>query len=300
MKKPKKKDIAKWGAKFLLSGTALYFVFRMVDPQSIFQAVFSAHPLYLFLALIAFNLSKIISAFRLNRFYRAAGVYLTEGYNLLLYYIGMFYNLFLPGSVGGDAYKVILLRQQRMGSTKALFMATLLDRINGLALLALLTCGLMLLRESVPQMPYFHPLAWAGLLLTVPAYWLMKRVLFSGFMGVLWPTLHLSFWVQLGQLGCAYLILLALGIQGGYLDYLILFMASSVVAVLPFTIGGVGARELVFLYGYQFLQIEESLAVAFTFLFFTTLALSSLLGLALSFWPVPGPKGTVATQQREG
>jgi len=298
--KPKKKDIAKWVVKFLLSGTALFFVFRMVDPHAIFQAVFSAHPLYLLLALLAFNVSKVISAFRLNRFYRIAGVYLTERYNLLLYYIGMFYNLFLPGSVGGDAYKVILLRQQRLGGTRALFMATLLDRINGLALLVLLTCGLILLREDVPGVPYFHPLAWAGLVLTVPAYWLLKRLAFKGFMGALWPTLHLSLWVQLGQLACAYLILLALGISGGYLDYLILFMASSVVAVLPFTIGGVGARELVFLYGYQFLSIEESLAVAFTFLFFSTLALSSLLGLALSFWPLSVSKAALATQHREG
>lgn len=296
MKKDKNKDIAKWAAKLLLTGTALYFVFRMVDPQSIFQAVFSAHPLYLLLSLIAFNLSKIISALRLNRFYRAVDIYLTERYNLMLYYIGMFYNLFLPGSVGGDAYKVILLRQHRMGSTRALFMATLLDRINGLALLALLTCCLMLLREGVSGLPYFHLLAWAGLFLTVPVYWLMKRMVFTEFMCVLWPTLHLSFWVQLGQLGCAYLILLALGISGGYLDYLILFMASSVVAVLPFTIGGVGARELVFLYGYRFLQIEESLAVAFTFLFFSILALSSLPGLGLSFLPAR-LEATAATSQ---
>lgn len=296
MNKAKKKDIIKLCLKFLLSGIALYFVFRIVDPNSIFDAFFSSHPGYLLLAFIAFNGSKIIAAFRLNRFYKIIGVYLTSRYNLLLYYIGMFYNLFLPGSVGGDAYKVFILQEQERGRTKPLLFATLLDRISGLAMLALLTFGLILLRKDLTGISYLYPLAWSGLLLTTPAYWLLKRIVFTRFMPVLWPTLFLSFWVQLGQLICAYFILMALGIQGVYLDYLILFMVSSVVAVLPFTIGGVGARELVFLYGYRFLVIDESLAVAFTFLFFSILAVSSLPGLVFSFSPLPAPSGAPISQ----
>ncbi|WP_339926173.1 lysylphosphatidylglycerol synthase transmembrane domain-containing protein [uncultured Cyclobacterium sp.] len=296
MNKPKKKDIIKWCLKFLLSGIALYFVFRMVDPTSIFQAFFSAHQGYLLLALLAFNGSKIVAAFRLNRFYKVIGVYLTNRYNLVLYYIGMFYNLFLPGSVGGDAYKVFLLQDQERGRTKPLILSTLLDRVSGLTMLALLTFGLILLREDLPEIPYLKPLALSGLLLILPTYWLLKRIAFKQFMPVFWPTIFLSFWVQIGQLICAYFILMALGIQGGYLDYLILFMVSSVVAVLPFTIGGVGARELVFLYGYHFLVIEESLAVAFTFLFFSTLVVSSLPGLAFSFSSFPAPEGAPLSQ----
>ena len=296
MNKAKKKDIIKWCLKFLLSGIALFFVFRVVDPTSIFEAFFSSDPGYLLLAFIAFNISKIIAAFRLNRFYKIIGVYLTNRYNLLLYYIGMFYNLFLPGSVGGDAYKVFLLQEQERGRTKPLLLATLLDRVSGLAMLALLTFGLILLRKDLPAIPYLQPLAWSGLLLALPAYWILKRIAFTRFIPIFWPTLFLSFWVQLGQLICAFFILLALGIQGGYLDYLILFMVSSVVAVLPFTIGGVGARELVFLYGYQFLAIDEHLAVAFTFLFFSTLTISSLPGLIFSFSPLPALSGASISQ----
>nr|WP_245189600.1 lysylphosphatidylglycerol synthase transmembrane domain-containing protein [Lunatimonas salinarum] len=280
----------------MLSGVALYFVFRIVDPDSIFDAFFSSHPWYLLLAFLAFNGSKILAAFRLNRFYKAIGVYLTNRYNLLLYYIGMFYNLFLPGSVGGDAYKVFLLQERNNGRTKPLLWATLLDRVSGLVVLAHLTFGLILLRKDLAGIPYLQPLVWSALLLTIPAHWLLKRIVFTRFIPIFWPTLFLSFWVQLGQLICACFILLALGIQGGYLDYLILFMVSSVVAVLPFTVGGVGARELVFLYGYRFLVIDEHLAVAFTFLFFSILAVSSLPGLAFSFSSLPAPSGSPISQ----
>ncbi len=60
-------------------------------------------------------------------------------------------------------------------------------------------------------------------------------------------------------------------------------MASSVVAVLPFTIGGVGARELVFLYGYQYLEIDKPTAIAFTILFFASTAITALLGIFYSY-----------------
>jgi len=78
----------------------------------------------------------------------------------MFYYIGMFYNLFLPGSVGGDAYKVFLLHEQGVGRTKPLILATLLDRLSGLAMLALLTFGLILLREDLPGLPYLQPIAF--------------------------------------------------------------------------------------------------------------------------------------------
>lgn len=298
MNKLKKKDIATWLLKFVLSATALFFVFRIVDPDAIFEAIFSADPFYLLLAFLAFTLSKVLSAFRLNHYYSAIGVKISQKYNLLLYYIGMFYNLFLPGSVGGDAYKVYLLRQQGLGGTKKLLLATLMDRLSGLAFLVLLTFGLVLFSSRLMDMPYIGPLSFSGLLLTLPLFWIVNRRFFPELFTVILPTLHLSFWVQLGQLLCAFFILLAIGVEVGYLDYLILFMVSSVVAVLPFTLGGVGARELVFLYGYQYLLIEERLAIAFTFLFFTTLAVSSLAGLALSLLPLPesGPSPVIADE----
>lgn len=285
MNKNNKKKIFKWALKFGLSAAAMYFVFRKVDPEQTFETIFSSDIIYFSAGVLAFNLSKIISSFRLNRFYRTTGILLSEWYNLFLYYIGMFYNLFLPGSIGGDAYKIYLLKQGKKGSTKELFMATLLDRLNGLVLLVMLTFVLLLVNRDLYRFGFLVSGSIVGLLLSIPVYSLVNRLFFKPFLPVFWSTLHLSFWVQLGQLSCAYFILLSIDAQSHFLDYLALFMVSSVVAVLPFTIGGVGARELVFLYGSRFLTIDESKAIAFTLLFFSTLALSSLIGLALTFLP---------------
>ena len=62
------------------------------------------------------------------------------------------------------------------------------------------------------------------------------------------------------------------------IDYLTLFLISSVVAVLPISIGGIGVRELTFLYGFSLIGGDTTMAVTFSLIFFVITALSSLLG----------------------
>lgn len=57
-----------------------------------------------------FNISKIISSIRLNRYFKDINLSLSQTYNLKLYYLGMFYNLFLPGGIGGDGYKIYIIK----------------------------------------------------------------------------------------------------------------------------------------------------------------------------------------------
>ena len=66
-------------------------------------------------------------------------------------------------------------------------------------------------------------------------------------------------------------------------DYLVLFLISSVVAMLPITIGGLGARELTFWYGSQYLDIHAEKAVAIGFLFYLISTAVSFLGIVFSF-----------------
>jgi hypothetical protein len=50
----------------------------------------------------------------------------------------MFYNLFLPGAISGDAYKVVLLTRKYDVSYKKITAAVLLDRFSGLLALGLI------------------------------------------------------------------------------------------------------------------------------------------------------------------
>src|SRR5437868_15460208 len=106
---------------------------------------------YLIFALIFFILSKIFSSFRLNINFRNIGLHLPEKKNLKLYWLGMYYNLFLPGAISGDAYKVVLLNRKYQASYKKTSAAVLLDRFSGLLALGIILSiyGVVVLHNQI-------------------------------------------------------------------------------------------------------------------------------------------------------
>ncbi len=62
---------------------------------------------------------------------------------------------------------------------------------------------------------------------------------------------------------------------------MLIFLISSVVAVLPFTIGGLGAREVVSLWGAQIFGLDHTVSVMASLLFYGATVASSLPGLAI-------------------
>ncbi len=264
--------------KFIVSGGALYLVIQHIDWEQTKEVFLSTHVGWLVLATGFFILSKIISSCRLNLYFDNIGLQLRELFNLRLYWIGMFYNLFLPGGIGGDGYKVYLLNKKFGTKAKLLIQASLLDRISGLvALMVLAGTGYLFVdQELLPWWLLY--MDWLGLLITLPVFYLTIKRLFVSFLPSFYSSTFYSFSVQCLQVVCAYFILVSLGVEDKYLEYQVLFLISSVVAVFPFTVGGVGARELTFILGCQYLGINENVAVAFSLLFFLITALVSLAG----------------------
>ncbi len=274
-----KKRLLKLIIKAGLTVLAVYVVVNKIDVQQTGSILMKAKVFWFIPAFLFFNFSKWISAIRLNTFFKSIGLYLDQFYNLKLYYVGMFYNLFLPGGIGGDGYKVYLLNKYHKKPVKILIGATLLDRISGLVallFLALLFCFFV----DLTFLGQYINMAILGLTLIIyPVYYLFYRIIFKKFLQSFHRSNLQSLGVQAGQVISAFFLLWALDINVLYLEYLVLFLLSSVVAVLPFTIGGVGARELVFVFGANYLMIDKNTAVAFSILFFLVIVFSSLGGI---------------------
>jgi glycosyltransferase 2 family protein len=124
--------------KIAVTVICLWYVSGKIDFHKAGAALKSANWVYLALALVAFVISKILSAYRLNIYFRNINIHLPEWNNMKLYWLGMFYNLFLPGSISGDAYKVILLTKKYNIPYKKTTAAVLLDRFSGLLGLGLI------------------------------------------------------------------------------------------------------------------------------------------------------------------
>ncbi len=271
--------------KLLVSAGMLWYVFSRIDLVAISNLILQSNGWWLMGAWLLFVASKVVSAYRLNRFFGATGLALPAILNLRLYLLGMFYNLFLPGGIGGDAYKIILLNRNTEVKLKYIFQATLIDRVTGLVALTVITFSLFL---TLPINIHYM----CGGLIAAGLTSLITRVVIKRFFPMFEKTfdhtiLH-SFLVQILQMGSAWCILLGLSYLADPLLLLTVFMVSSVMAVLPFTFGGAGAREFTFALAATFLAMEPTLrdtSIALGLLFYLITAITSLGGIFYVFFP---------------
>ncbi|GAA0879360.1 lysylphosphatidylglycerol synthase transmembrane domain-containing protein [Algoriphagus jejuensis] len=275
------KNQLKTALKLLLTGLALWLVFKKIDADQLLQVAKTIQWLWLIPAMLLFVGSKVATAFRLNLYFENIRLHISGRQNWRLYLIGMFYNLFLPGGIGGDGYKVFLLNKHYKTPVKKLIQSVLLDRLGGLVAIVFLLFGMFLMVDI--QVDFLENDLWnglmiAGLIMTLPAFWLIQKLFFKDFLPSFWQANAWSMAGQLAQLICAWFILMSLGVTENFLAYQLVFLLSSIVAVLPLTIGGVGARELVFVYAHSYAGIDEAIAVAFSLIFFLITAAVSLVG----------------------
>ena len=194
----------------------------------------------------------------------------------------MFYNLFLPGGIGGDAYKGYVIRQKFKVPTKRVVATLLLDRLSGLLLLVNFACilGLFLPANELQGLKWLFGLC---IVLSLLSFWILNKRFFDYLYPIYWKSVGFSALVQLSQILCALLLLYSLNLDDHAMPYIFIFLISSVVAVLPLTIGGIGSRELVFFYGALWLSLDESSSVSMSILFFSITALVSLCGIYYHF-----------------
>ena len=268
--------------KLALTVAALIYVFSKIELKQVIETIAQSNLLYLMGALILFVLSKMVSSLRLNRYLGAIEIHLSEKANMKLYLLGMYYNLFLPGGIGGDGYKIYLLNKRFDVATRKIFWAVMMDRIIGV--LALF-CMAVVLFCFVPGMGKFAWFSWMLVPLAVLLTYLISKRFFPYLLSVFRITNLQSLVVQLLQLLSALLILLSLKVPGSLESYLFIFLVSSIVAVLPLTIGGIGSREFTFMLGAQWLGLDLNLSIALSFLFYLITAFTSIWGIIYSMGP---------------
>ena len=277
MEKNKKKlltTIIKIGVSIFL----LYFVFTKIPFSEIWLVIQTVNPVYLLLAILFFIASQWVSSKRLLLLFNQKGFYLAESSNHILYLIGMFYNFFIPGGIGGDAYKVYALNKTFQWKAKDLTAAIFIDRFMGLTAI-----GILVVFLAFPVLQQYG-LVWlipVLLLLGVFSAYFFLRFLFPGFIKVFTPALLYSLVIQLLQVISVAMIILSLDSVEHMLNYLLVFLVSSVLSIFSFS--GIGVREFVFYEASMLLGIDTSVAVTVGLLFSVITAGVSLLGIYYHF-----------------
>lgn len=104
----------------------------------IISMVQHANPWLLILAVVVFPITFIITSYRWDKLLQAIEIQMSLWRAFEINMVGAFYNTFMPGSVGGDVFKMYYASKQTPHRTRAII-CVFVDRILGL--LALMLVG---------------------------------------------------------------------------------------------------------------------------------------------------------------
>lgn len=275
------KSLAIFLLKLGLTAAAIYFIGRKVEWTQVLERLKSLHTFWFLLAWALFIAAKWISTYRLKSLFKSIGFDIDQGFNLRVFFIGSFFNLFLPSSVGGDGVKAMLIVEETGCKKRSALGAVFLDRLSGMAALVAWTFLLLIIADPVIEPNWLAVLFWPGLILAMPVYIGIQQFIFKPYASSRFQVAGISVLVQFLHILSAWALFKSLGGIDRLPDYLAVFMASVSASVVPITIGGLGIRELVSGYLGDALQLDHELAVSLAFSYFIVIVLSSLPGLPL-------------------
>jgi glycosyltransferase 2 family protein len=216
------------------------------------------------------------------------------------YFAGMFLNIFLPGALGGDVYRVYRIARATKDSEAAI-VSVFIERFTGLAALSTIAIiglppvfimvgrwdiillffacvsslvGVVLLVISPKLLHWAEPILQKlklGSLLNRLAKIQILMKQFAQHRQALFFSLGLSFLLQLGIVYYHYLIAQQLKIPISFFELLVFIPIIVVITLLPISLGGLGLKEglWVYLFSRVGLTSEQALLLSITITLFS-------------------------------
>lgn len=291
--------------KTIVSIGLLALVFTRIDLLQIWTQFQYLSWTFIIFALLFYTGCQVLSCWRWLVVLQSHGYSVPMSSLFSSYFAGMFLNIFLPGALGGDVYRVYRVAQTTKDSEVAL-VSVFLERFTGLAALSALaliglppafsligrwdivllfaTCvgvlvGAVLLIASPKLLIWAEPWLAKFRLSGVTARLAKIQILLRKFAQdrqALALSMGLSLILQLAIVYYHYIVAQQLKIPISYLELLVFIPIIVVVTLLPISLGGLGLKEglWVYLFSRIGLTTEQALLLSLTIT-----ALSWLLSL---------------------
>ncbi len=312
--------------KSLVSLGILVFLLSRIDTAQLVRVMTSAHLSYLVVALAGYFLGQILCSVRWALLARPLGFQNAVKDYTIFYFIGMFFNLFAPSTIGGDVGRVFYLardgqrREERQwsGAAVSALISVLADRLIGLAVLVWIAAAALALFSNYPLPMVVRAITFAlaagtilGWLLLPQLYRLAERwdiprgknllhglVTYAGNHRIIVVTIALSLFVHFIQSWMHILLGRALDLEIPWSYVFILYPLVGIFSALPVSLNGIGLREGGYLFLLRHIDVSSEKAIAFSFLWFIIVALDSLVG-GLVFILKKSPKPSTLVSEVE-
>lgn len=293
--------------KLVVSLTLLYIIFRRVDAALVWETLTAIQPVFLVGSLVLYGSIQVLAAYRWFLLLPEGGMGLAFSRMASLYYIGLFFNQFLPTAIGGDAVKAYYFYRLSGEASKGIA-SIFMDRYTGFLTLVLIALVSLLLGYSYVQASVVPGiiLLLAAAFLTfslflwvkdlhdwavrwtrrIGAYGINERVeslyravmLYRGRPQVLIKALTISLLLHGAGILVVYLLSLGLGFSVP-IGYFFLFVPLGIsISMLPISIAGLGLREGAFVYLFSRADLKPAEALSLSLSWFFVALLVGLIG----------------------
>jgi uncharacterized membrane protein YbhN (UPF0104 family) len=289
---PKLKKAALFLIKLIVSGSLMYLVLSRAGIGNVVSLLKDISPYMFMLAALIFVWVQFIASIRWS-------LLLPEKFSLKrlfpLYLLGAFFNIFLPGLVGGDAVKVYYLYRETGKGTQTLS-SVFMDRYIGL--FSLITIGVVAFPFGFGYfrgswIEWLLPLIVLCFLLvsfTVFGLRIGRRIKFLDDIysyihsyrrrkGVLLKAMLLSTVGHAFSISSVYFIAIGLGEHVPLLALFIFIPIIATLSAVPLSISGLGIREASTVLLLGTIGVATDKATAISFAWFLSIAVGGLTGL---------------------
>lgn len=288
------KKILSFAVKLVVSGGILLYLFYFSDIniQKVIATLKQTRLPVFFLAFFVYLCTIFISSKRWSLFLPEPMKYSRI---VSLYFIGSFFNTFLPGLVGGDAVKAFYLYKDT-GKGGASLVSVFMDRYMGLT--AMIGLGIIAFIGGYSYIKgtdivWMVPVLFGGFLLASLILWKLNwgkikilNMFYEPLMGfkseakIITKALLLAFIIQIFGITSAYILSLSIGINIPIIYFFMFVPIISVVAAIPANLAGLGFREagFVFLFTTSAGLIIKEEAMSLSLLVFTIMCMANLIG----------------------
>jgi glycosyltransferase 2 family protein len=288
--------------KTIVSFGLIAFVLTRVDFNQISKQLQHLSWQFVILALLFYTGCQCLSCWRWQVVLNSTNNSVPWSVLLSSYFAGMFLNIFLPGALGGDVYRVYRIAKYTKDSEVALI-SVFLERFTGLfalsalaviglppafkligrwdIILLFITCvfsliGAVLLISSSKLLIWAEPWLLKFHLSSITTRFAKIQLLLRKFAQdrkALALSMWLSLILQLAIVYYHYLIAQQLKIPISYLQLLVFIPIIVVVTLLPISLGGLGLKEglWVYLFSRIGLTAEQALLLSLSLTFLSWL-----------------------------
>jgi len=273
-------------AKFIIMIGVFWLVFNKIDVDKLSSHLKNIPIIYIVLAIIFLNAAQLTSGLRMKYYFASIDHKFNILFSVTLYYVGAFYSIILPGGISGDGYKAYILKKIRNIPVKSSLRLVICERANGLFMLCFLALFYAVFSNGKNITEHGNLLIILGFIILIPSYFISAKIILRDPVKVALGASKYSFSSQIFVSLCAASLFMGIGIEmSNMADYLVIFMISSIMSILPISVGSAGVREATFLYIIEFLNREgfESLnveiGVAAALAYFGVHVITSLVGI---------------------